>query len=469
MRVRILNRLFQGLADSFGDPDEVRRRVHLLRASTLRPAAVVLGAKKLDARDQDAFRRGILAFRDRAQNALDAVVAGNVQLLGFTEVRRHFADKWDSAKQLAYQVIEGCIERSLSEHDLYVKVNDESYVILFGQLSRTQAELRSETISQEVTAALCASIPGGAQITVRGLAVELDAAMGVNRIASVQDLAQCLERAEQRLSRRESKLFDRGLEDARVTWWPTTNIRKRMVSLYHGELVPGPDSGNPFNQFLARRRKLADELAALDEHEEVADLARSGTGTLTCKIDCHMLEHAASAMKGMQSAHHKALIMVPVHYDTLAMRNHREAYIRVAETLPAFANRRLAPLLLDLPPGTPQVRLRQILTPLQPFSLGSLVCTSMQTGDLDLLQAAGVMGLVVDAGSCAEDDDDLTSRLVSFVARARQAPRGGFRTLLHRCGATALGQRAVRAGFDYLNGRAVYPSVEAPGRVFRLS
>src|SRR3546814_9474612 len=96
----------------------------------------------------------------------------------------------------------------------------------------------------------------------------------------------------------------------RMRYWPVANVRKRLVSCYHADLhIP-------------------------DGHDPGFDLdARSDTGAVEAAIDRLVLQNAGAALVAAASQRWRALLIVPVHYDTLAARGRSEEHTSELQSL----------------------------------------------------------------------------------------------------------------------------------------
>jgi hypothetical protein len=65
--------------------------------------------QKLDTSDPAVFKQRMLAFCRKNENAARALLAGNIQLLGFEHVSESFGDKWPRVKARVHLLTESII------------------------------------------------------------------------------------------------------------------------------------------------------------------------------------------------------------------------------------------------------------------------------------------------------------------------------------------------------------------------
>lgn len=88
----------------------------------------------------------MLAFCKANENAARALLAGNIQLLGFEHVSESFGDKWPRVKARVRLLTESIIKKHISRDDIYVLANDEQFIVLFAKTDTALAE-RAPSVS----------------------------------------------------------------------------------------------------------------------------------------------------------------------------------------------------------------------------------------------------------------------------------------------------------------------------------
>ncbi|WP_439813686.1 hypothetical protein [Zavarzinia sp. CC-PAN008] len=437
MKSALLTRLFRKAADLFDDggtPGAVRVRASDYMVSD--------SAQRLDPRDQEGFNRRLVEFRERHARAVNALMAGSVQMLGLGDLARRFGKDWEDMKFKAHRIAEAAIEHRIGPTDLYVVVNEEYYVILFADLPKDEAERRARLIASEITSKLCGTVPWGGSVSVRGIALKVDpAAIQEGEPLTLNTLIRSLQSAEMDEEEAERKHFEALRSEIVAQYWPTLNARKRIVSAY--EMTLAHRGGLPL----------------------VPPANGSITGRFQAELDMMALDIAARQLRSKEGVRARSILMVPLHWETLAVRVFRERYVAAARLLPKEAKRRLVPQILDLAPGTPQSRLREVVQTVWPFTLGFMCRHALEPGDGTTLVGSGLLSLSVDAEGM-ESSAALRGDLAEFVAWSGDL---GFRSMLSGVADVRLASAATKAGIEYLNGPAFLRATDNPSHVFVMS
>jgi hypothetical protein len=437
---QLLKRAAEWLED-FGEPSASAPGVSDTRAVYARSDS----AKRLDPTDNEGFNRRLQEFRARHRTAIKALMTGTVQILGLTELQRRYGPRWDDMRHMALRLAEASIENRLGPLDLYLVVNEEHFVILFGNATREEAERRARLIAGDILTKLCGNQPWGASITVRGFAVKVDKALTPDDIADFDHLVGCIREAEEAEIAEEDRIFRGLVETVGVTWRPTLNAAKKLVSAYGLGLTSVGAEGNRIPALAARPPDSSERFLV--------------------KLDMLALERLADYLASDAGRAARSLLLVPVRWETLSVRAHRDAYVEAFRRLPPASRRRLIPELIDLPAGTPQSRLREVVQPVWPMTMGLACRTGLTPRDALDLTGAGLVILSADGSELNVADAATRKRLSIYSSWAREA---GFRPMLSNVGSVAVAHAAVKAGFEYVNGDAFLTTTPDPNQVYAM-
>lgn len=425
--------------------DQSAKRVRIDKGGTwARPSGYLrsFAAQRLDPADPDAFRRKIVAFFRSSAADADVLVAGNVQLLGFSEVRESFGDRWPAVKEKVHLLAETVIQGQIRKDDLYVIANDDEIVILFGRDDKRTAEAKAVAIAGEINKRLQGVEVAGA-VTVRGVVSEIPRPAEPEALATPQALTAAVADAEDDAERRQLDQFEAMLPALSVSYWPVVNLRKGMISLYEatprraGKPVEAPttDSGQP-----------------------------ADTGVFVREIDAFTLSQVGAALATPPRRGYRAPVVVPIHFETLAVKQYRDHYCRACRLLSADTSRRLICYVTDPPPNVPQARLHQLFTVLSPFFRGFMCRFPLDFTGADHLGGLRMIALVADVSS--GPGPPATEKALAAFARAAKKLR--MRPYLTGAETLQMAAMARRAHFVHLRGAAVSPPVHEPGRVFMM-
>lgn len=193
-------------------------------------------SQKLDPSNPAQFQAKMVEFCRANKTAADALLAGNIQLLGFEHVRDSFGDRWPQVKAKVHLLTESVIKKMITSDDIYVLANDEQFIVLFGMADREKAARKSKLIADEVNQRLHGFSDGTEGLSVRALILEVPAGKP-EKLESVNELAKSVQETQKEKEEEECLVFVEAKAEMRLSFWPVTNIRKRLVSMYQAAVV----------------------------------------------------------------------------------------------------------------------------------------------------------------------------------------------------------------------------------------
>ncbi|NQW08487.1 MAG: hypothetical protein HQ481_01200 [Alphaproteobacteria bacterium] len=397
--------------------------------------------QKLDSRDPGDFASKLLSFVRQNKVAADALVAGNIQMLGMEGLREQFGNRWDSVKEKVHLLVETTIKQHISTDDVYCLINDESFIVLFGKASKEQANKTAHAIGRDVNTKLSGAGAPSDAISVKPVVIEIprDDQGALN---SPKSLENTVEEAQRQAEAAELKPVEKAKDVLRLRFWPVANVRKRLVSCYHAELhVPeGTDLG-------------------FDPNEP------SATGAVEAALDRMTLQHSGAALVDAASRKMRALLIVPVHFETLAARNFRNAYLEMCKLLPRIAEQRLLLLVRGLPDDVPQGRLHSLFGYVAPFVAGFVGEFSFGFSRADKLGGVKLLAFAVDGSRIEQPTINDINAMKGLMASNKKMK---VRRYFHGASSVETATAARRTHFDYVQGAGVAPSMPIAGKVFTI-
>jgi len=397
--------------------------------------------QKLDPRDSADFASKLLSFVRQNKVAADALIAGNVQMLGFETLKERFGDQWHGIKDKVHLLTEGVIKKHITADDVYCLLSDDRFVVLFGKATKADANRTAQAIGRDVNARLSGAGAGADAVSVRPMVFEMprdDPAA----LRSPKALDESVEDAQRRAQAAEVAKVDAAKDRLRMRFWPIANVRKRLVSLYHADLhVPdGTDLGF-----------------------DLSDI--SDTGAVEATIDRLVLQKAGTALIEAASQRWRALLIAPVHYDTLATKSYRTQYLEVCRLLPRIAEKRLFLMVRGLSDDVPQGRLHTLFSYLGPFVAGFIGDFSPAFRRAEKLGGVRMVAIGVDGHAMAAPTAKDVEGLRAFVVGNKGAR---MRRYFYGASTFEAATAARRARFDYVQGAGVAPAMPVAGKVFRV-
>ncbi|GAB4172959.1 MAG: hypothetical protein OHK0024_09510 [Thalassobaculales bacterium] len=383
--------------------------------------------------DAGQFRQATAALLD--SHPADApIAAAGLRLIGLGRRLAEFGSGIGGFLYRLGRVVEGRLGRALTPADLFARVAEGRWVVLYGRLSPGESVLAADRLAAQLTRDLadrpetldlvCRSEPF---IVEQGALKQVDPARFPGLVEAAQ--AAALARARQ--------LLDGAHGPMRLAWWPVLRVSSRMVPLYAAEMAGG--HGGP-----------------LTPGEEA-------------EIDGRVLAAAGEAL-ALPIRRGRPLLMARVHYASLAEPEWRLPLRRVLDGLDDAAARRLVLEIHGLPARPPAALLGGlgglIGRPLRGLVLRCpLGAAAMGAGAMGLAAAPGILGVSVDGAGQARPD---RATFEALAASAQALHRQGLKALFRHASSLDMARSAKLAQFDYLDGTSVAPSASRPGRVMFL-
>lgn len=394
--------------------------------------------QKLDPTDKDGFKSSMIDFCRTNKMAADALLAGNVEMLGLENLKEKFGPNWTKVRGKVHLLTETIIKKTITQNDVYVLANAEQFIVLFSQCDKATANMKAQKIAKEVNQRLHGSGPdsGLDGVTVKSMVFEIPRDEP-DKLTDVKALAQTVEETRAEKQAEEAEAFEQVKEKIRLVYWPITNIRKRLVSMYRAELsMP----------------------------EGMIPEAPSETGALECAKDIASLQLVHGMLKESPKA--KPLLLLPLHMETLTNKQFREAILVELKLLPEWAERRLLLYILGLDDDVPQTVLHNTFAYISPFCAGFVAEFSRSFTRSDQLQGAGLIGTGCSVGDTNGVTPSLTEELGTFVVKNKVSRN---RTFIFNAPDLNTATTARKVNCDYVDGRGVAPALGAFGPVFKIA
>jgi hypothetical protein len=282
------------------------------------------GRHRLDPGRPELLRRRLEELRVRQQQS----GAGCVQMLDLEQVRLRFGRRWPALRDKVLQFVTAALERALGDQDLYLLGDGDRIHLLCSGLPHEDARRRAQLLAGAITERLCGANPGGAAVRVRSMPVDLR-----HLLDGIVDPQGLQARVAEALAQADPVLPDRpppapaSSAGPAVAWQPVLAPARGLVAAYRLEpAAPGA---------------LTDSPGGDPDHRAV--------------------EVAAAALPATAARGRKALLIVPVQYETLASIRLREPFCRACRRLPRSSARRLLFEVRNLPPDIVQSRVRELM------------------------------------------------------------------------------------------------------------
>ncbi|MEX2615951.1 MAG: hypothetical protein WD767_07635 [Alphaproteobacteria bacterium] len=398
----------------------------------------------------------------KALQEADFASAGRLQVLDLDRIKRHFGDNWPRIAAKAQAMIRQTVEKTLLRGDVFVEVGELAFVLIFPNLAKEQAQVKTAAISREIArkligdsnsdarfdfSAVVAAIPKGKTFDAANILGNLDALLDSEEALGATTEPAVLETTEANMTRAEQVEMElrRLITDVKFVFRPLWFVSKSALSTY---------LCLPVRDFGAQRRETG---------YRVIEIANERS--LIMALDFIVLERCIAELKAMQQDGRQFLLSCPVHYETLAGVSSRTRFLEACARLPRSQQRFLLFHIVALPQRAPQGRVLEITGLLKPRARAVSIGMPLGETDFRSFVGSGVFAVGVDLNDWEGAERSLMKRMDGFVAGAHKS---GLETFIHGLTSLSMTTAAIGSGFDYLHSDIILPDVDAPAHIHKF-
>lgn len=281
-----------------------------------------------------------LAVRDalKGDKGAPSLVAGKLQLVGLEDVRKSLGDKWPAIAERAFAIAEKTIQRHLRPGDIFRKSTEDGFLVLFSQLSETEAQFKARAIADEIRERLTGEVPDLADARIASFASTVD--VEEEEAGSEEEIIASIER---RLKEQRERVEAESKETMR-TGLRTLKILTASATAESGKIAP-----ITFVRLPQKLKTASDALLAL------------GLGAYELETETFLLAGAGERVLGGLTQSVGELIVTPVRLGTLSQPRQSEAWLGVARALGDAAKRQIVVEIRDITRDVAQSRLTDLV------------------------------------------------------------------------------------------------------------
>ena len=280
-----------------------------------------------------------LAVREtlKGDNSEAAITAGKLQLVGLEAVRETLGDKWPAMAERAFTVAERTIQRHLRPGDIFRRSTDDGFLVLFSQLSPTEAQFKASTISAEIREKLTGEIPELAEARVTSFASNVE--LKQDDLATEETIVQSIER---RLKEERSKVEAASKE--------AMKIGLKTMKALHSVVVNEQNLATPITvvRIPLPLQQAANSLRAL------------GQSSYAIETETFLLAGAVERVLAGLTRSAGEIVIVPARLSTFSQQRDTEAWLNVARTLGDAAKRQIIIEVRETPIDVAPTRLTDL-------------------------------------------------------------------------------------------------------------
>lgn len=375
-----------------------------------------------------------------------------VHFISLAKVRERIGDGWERTAQKVDEIACQEIERRLAPIDVFRRIDELNYLVLFARMTRAQAQLKCALIAEDIAKRLLGADFDSAALEVKTALVQADSSIILENVPRIAELAEHLFNAqvEQPFAdgtngRVQVEPGLAALERVRLVYRPMWDVRQNALATYI--CVPAVEApGDTLVTGEAAVPGLTDPDTAL-------------------VLDTTVLARLAEDLRSLENAKRKLLLVAPVHFETVASRRRREAYVRLCGSIPPQSRKLTIFELVDVPAAIPANRLLELAIQFRRFSRAVILRLPVSHFQFPLPTETGIFAVGADLSDSDRSETELMRHMERFVAGASKT---GLRTYVHGLGSVSLTTAAVGSGFDYIDGDIITSVVEAPRAAYRF-
>jgi hypothetical protein len=385
------------------------------------------------------------------------VSASKIHLLGLEAIQARLGEKWGRMSDLVHRYFEAAIRREMRPGDTFCSSGELSYLVLFRDLTVSEARLKCGIVVEEV----CRKLFGDQEeeISIRSLIAPMDM-VDLDDMDNRTKLDATLERVGQETIFSSLRGVEQNtgetlhvemvnaptfLQAASVSkpsfvYRPLWDSARSVVLTYICQLLPESARGDamfsaPYSTDSVEKQIILDEICLQECLRRATDLRQLGL---------------------------RVLIAIPIHFSTLCRAKNWTRYRSVCESVSLETFRDIAFLLYGFDSGVPHIRLVQELPKLTRFSphLYCIVDNAEAAGHRFRNTGAHAIGIALQSGTPEKPWIEKLNLL------ARDTHGGGPELFVLGAAARSAAINAIGAGARYLEGPAVRSPLVDPRNAF---
>ena len=417
--------------------------------------------------------------------------AGTFQLVGLEYIRKSLESNWDEHRDAVHAVVESVFRRYLKPIDAYYKIDPEHFLVLFTHLPLPQVEAKAEGIARQSERLLADILPPGHDTTVMSRIAEVDRSILMEKVRSLDSLLDYIkfgtlivddDTDDAAASTNHASMFDT-FEDVRAAQPAAAaavgagpdmaDFDQSLSSLFQKKTsaVYLKECSTSFEPIFDTKRKSFTGFRVMVMRQDAPALAEEdpfieNPDELRFYIDRYALLSAALGLQRSVAQGNKGLIVIPVHFDTLAVSKTRNVYMQRLREVPSGYIPFIGFAIVGLPVGTPAGRVADVVSFIQPLSHWQSVEILPEPRWIDIYSSSNCKAVATSARPLEGASPKQTEDLFAVARRARAAQ---IESILSHVGDKEALHFGLSAGFSQLIGPAVAASCKTPEPFDRIA
>lgn len=387
-----------------------------------------------------------------------------MQVIGLEGLKKRFGDSWPKVSERVAELSKFVIEKKLGPGDVFMDLEDIGYVLVFPTLSRKEAEIKCLNISRDIATKLFGVSEDGTQeISVRTVVGEIDGSIGMEDVNLVDAVSGLLEENGDEFivggdgsvvkqsdgdKSGTSDVID--FSDFEANQLDTLNFLYRPIWDTNREAIISYKCQSHFGT--------AHGPTCCDKSQDL-------TSQSLLELDILVLQSCCQQVLRLQNSGRKLVISCPVHYETLSRSKSWREYVKHCQPIPKQLRKYFVFEVVGIDPGSPQVRIAQILPQLRPYAREIVCLVRSHLDNIEKFHSIGASSIGLDLLDVHVAETDMMEILGSFSQRCQQL---GLSSYISNIRSPSLTTIALSAGIRYIDGDAIRPSVANPDKALAL-
>ena len=403
--------------------------------------------------------------------------ASRVNVIGLKRVKDRFGDGWQRVAARADRIARNVIERHLEPGDIYATWGVDTYITVFARLSEQEARVKCYLIGNEIVRTLLGE-EASEYLEIKTAVTRVDGGIDLKEVGSmdrlfegaevISPLAPPPEPAPPPPTERADALSsEMGLSFVPIELdRPAGTVESAPVVVT--DVLAGVDfvfrpMWDPMRNVIATylcvpQVRLSDLSGAVGD----ASLAVAGDAQAIARLDGAVIARVKADLKAMAHDGRRLIIAMPIHFETLCSGAQRRRATAELGSIPEAMKQYLVIEVMDVPSGVLKSRLMEVIAPLRLHCRAVSLQIAIGTIDFTQIRGTGISAVGADISTLAKSEFIVMQQLARFQ---RGAEKAEVVTFLHGAQSRSLVAAAVGAGFHYVDGDAVAPTLARPERI----
>lgn len=395
-----------------------------------------------------------------AERRIDAIlsqhqasVENRVFIIDLERCREKFGDGWARAREKVQETIRGILTARLGKQDMFLHRDDDTFLVVFGVINQQEAQIKCTIIGEEILQRLFGRQPLVDLIDIKTVTVEENGDINLKPLpridALLEDVVQHIGNHRPSASLRTDDIAaptkGLGLQDLRFIFRPMLAVRSNVVST-----------------FLCIPIQVLKGRVCVSGYEVLGERAQPRE---YMELDLATMSKVRTELDRLGKRGEKALLCLPVHFETLADSRRRFEYVNKFLTKTTSRNGQIIFEIIGLPEGIPQARLIDLVSPLRANSRAVIARFTPEHRKFPAYRTAGLHAVGIDIYSTLKRENLLMREIDKF---AQSASSNSLKSYVLGVRKVSLYTAAVTAGFAYAAGHALSSVAEAAGGAYEF-